>query len=189
MCFNSLQTGKHIQSRFLHLCSFSRRWVSIPFKRESISKADEAETWDIIGSVSIPFKRESISKVHSDIIMDDVSKEFQFPSNGKAYPKKDYADFKSIRVCSFNSLQTGKHIQRVAAGNVKAHHPSLFQFPSNGKAYPKAVTESTSDDGVNRVSIPFKRESISKVNLKGTTTLTKSLVSIPFKRESISKEK
>ena len=37
---------------------------------------------------------------------------FQFPTNGKAYPK-GYKEFVKNRVSiSFNSLRTGKHIQR-----------------------------------------------------------------------------
>ena len=37
---------------------------------------------------------------------------------------------------SFNSLQTGKRIQRVVAGT-RIRALEKFQFPSNGKAYPK----------------------------------------------------
>ena len=37
--------------------------------------------------VSIPFKRESISKVIEKQKALDIIFEFQFPSNGKAYPK------------------------------------------------------------------------------------------------------
>ena len=71
-----------------------------------------------------------------ETIMEDIKK-FQFPSNGKAYPKF------SVDICRlggdcfcFNSLQTGKHIQsKFLTGILK------------------------SEVGV---SIPFKRESISK---------------------------
>ena len=64
----------------------------------------------------------------------------------------------------------------------------MFQFPSNGKAYPKS--ESTEDPGVlwRLVSIPFKRESLSKAECKCHGKSKKhSTVSIPFKRESLSK--
>ena len=112
---------------------------------------------------------------------------FQFPSNGKVYPKKRDITWPS---------RTWE----------------VFQFPSNGKVYPKGrfvidlnntsqvsipfKRESISKD-VNRmpinldqvfVSIPFKRESISKVRRSGNTLCQmRDLVSIPFKRESISK--
>ena len=62
---------------------------------------------------------------------------FQFPSNGKAYPK----------------LFIGT--EPIAAGKA-------FQFPSNGKAYPKKGRGRTAATAV-KVSIPFKRESVSKV--------------------------
>ena len=85
--FNSLQTGKYIQRRRKHMKHSRCCSVSIPFKRESISKG-KFSTHDRLTnlSVSIPFKRESISKALQErsffrILM------FQFPSNGKVYPK------------------------------------------------------------------------------------------------------
>ena len=64
----------------------------------------------------------------------------------------------------FNSLQTGKPIQR---------HNMMQSLPQDAEM----------------VSIPFKRESLSKVQNKVGRTLTQSVagVSIPFKRESLSK--
>ena len=65
------------------------------------------------GIVSIPFKRESVSKDNTpDGPGEDDDHLFQFPSNGKAYPKKTDAIYLPISV-------------------------KKFQFPSNGKAYPK----------------------------------------------------
>ena len=65
--FNSLQTGKYIQSSKPEIVRIADVNVSIPFKRESISK--------------VPNK-----KITEKIIM------FQFPSNGKVYPKKVAAE-------------------------------------------------------------------------------------------------
>ena len=60
-------------------------------------------------------------------------------------------------------------------------------FPSNGKAYPKTTAEGLELPKHVGVSIPFKRESISKGSaVKESITVVS--VSIPFKRESISKE-
>ena len=163
--FNSLQTGKPIQSTPY---SPRPRWnvrVSIPFKRESLSK--EPPTW-----------RDR----------DRLRHKFQFPSNGKAYPKDLFlSNYNQLLAFSFNSLQTGKPIQRektaftfsdetisfnsLQTGKpiqrcVKCVYPPTilgsfnslqtgkpiqrkdrrrvqnrvrckFQFPSNGKAYPK----------------------------------------------------
>ena len=64
--------------------------------------------------VSIPFKRESISKVITIAMgkgTNDQKLKFQFPSNGKAYPKSICAVACDKAGYRFNSLQTGKHIQ------------------------------------------------------------------------------
>ena len=134
--------------------------------------------------------------------------EFQFPSNGKVYPKS-HENRKSLLDFSFNSLQTGKCIQRQtfailmreppqfqfpSNGKVYPKIPSSlfpkrtyyrFQFPSNGKVYPKQRTERNSPER-NHVSIPFKRESVSK-GQEGVNPMLLRKVSIPFKRESVSK--
>ena len=98
--------------------------VSIPFKRESIYKVPKNLRGEICNrSVSIPFKRESIYK---------------------GFIKMD----------------------------LKNRADSLFQFPSNGKAYTKALTaNSTHSDIRKQVSIPFKRESIYKVAIALALTL------------------
>ena len=112
--------------------------VSIPFKRESVSKAPTTTiVWKKPTLVSIPFKRESVSK--EDLLYCWQSFcQFQFPSNGKAYPKTAFAH---------PALQ----------------NPLMFQFPSNGKAYPKAINNTGYLFTHKEVSIPFKRESVSKV--------------------------
>ena len=91
------------------------RVVSIPFKRESISK--EASQWslliEVFKEVSIPFKRESISKAVGFFHQRQRYSLFQFPSNGKVYPKCTSPSRGVIGLCH------------------------VFQFPSNGKVYPK----------------------------------------------------
>ncbi len=138
-CFNSLQTGKHIQRRT------HRKYLPMgPPSFNSLQTGKHIQRFSRGGNVS------------------STSVAFQFPSNGKAYtkiqvgvPKEIVEQFVSIpfkresiykgkstpRASSsslkgFNSLQTGKHIQ------------SLFNFSFF----------SVSSD----VSIPFKRESIYK---------------------------
>ena len=159
---------------------------------------------------------------------------FQFPSNGKAYPKhklpqpkqrprtvsipfKRESVSKGIKYTdeteplnSFNSLQTGKRIQRRLTQRSIPRWILWFQFPSNGKAYPKVLPRTYPRSGEESVSIPFKRESVSKVrsfdegaiktkfqfpsngkaypkgNLGGKSGCREQ-VSIPFKRESVSK--
>ena len=111
--FNSLQTGKHIQRGRTLKVAGTGDFVSIPFKRESISKGVTGRRGDVDPErVSIPFKRESISKVGQPERQHNESKWFQFPSNGKAYPKTLHGCSDEPDDQSFNSLQTGKHIQR-----------------------------------------------------------------------------
>ena len=112
--------------------------VSIPFKREGISKESRYErSFSDTVTVSIPFKREGISKANGNGNKTEITpRKFQFPSNGKAYPKARVFnvpdDFWNL---SFNSLQTGRHIQ--------SRCPRITRKDQ-------------------RVSIPFKREGISK---------------------------
>ena len=109
--------------------------------------------------VSIPFKRESVSKVkvNGTEITFTV---FQFPSNGKVYPKMHPELPPLLQEDSFNSLQTGKCIQR---RQIQLHHRTR-----------------------GLVSIPFKRESVSKGDCRRRLH-GRYRVSIPFKRESVSK--
>ena len=186
LCFNSLQTGKPIQSRCFEFVSSGRNYVSIPFKRESLSKA----------------KAKNDDKGKGD--------EFQFPSNGKAYPKSTPKQQSKESLC-FNSLQTGKPIQR-SIPRLSLVLDTWFQFPSNGKAYPKIIW-TTQKLMITQDSIPFKRESLSKDcrwqrrewtchrrfnSLQTGKPIQRLLygnhisynkwpVSIPFKRESLSK--
>ena len=142
--FNSLQTGKHMCTRWKASCWWQpcscfnslqtgstggsstspRRQVSIPFKRGKHM------------CTSIPFKRESTCaqkptivrckvngfnslqtgkhmctflKMANSVCSDEVV--FQFPSNGKAHVHFNFIFGNThIVICSFNSLQTGKHM-------------------------------------------------------------------------------
>ena len=116
--------------------------VSIPFKRESVSKdTDTGGRGDGCTNqrVSIPFKRESVSKAeYGQRVV--LPSQFQFPSNGKAYPKSPVACLcAGLMIACFNSLQTGKRIQ------------------STSSSWPQTASSI--------VSIPFKRESVSKARL------------------------
>ena len=88
--------------------------VSIPFKRETISKGwiYAAQMMGRATWVSIPFKRESISKVLVGLMWMQT-------------------------INSFNSLQTGNHIQSSMSRLTIKTKLHRFQFPSNGKPYPK----------------------------------------------------
>ncbi len=112
-CFNSLQTGKHIQSQSRHRLIVVVNLFQFPSNGKAYTKvcARGART------------RRNGHK-------------FQFPSNGKAYTKVWREIHKEIKKPQcFNSLQTGKHIQSLER-NI-ATEAEEFQFPSNGKAYTK----------------------------------------------------
>ena len=90
--------------------------------------------------------------------------EFQFPSNGKADPNIRTSRRRRTLLICFNSLQTGKQIQ--------------------------TIRSETYLISAKKVSIPFKRESRSKLIKKIPLYLFYILwVSIPFKRESRSKRR
>ena len=160
--------------------------VSIPFKRESVSKGRQNQGlrwWNI---VSIPFKRESISKVRT------LSKrcmhvwKVSIPFKRESISKVHSSPREQSRKRRFNSLQTGKHIQSfeeypqgistqvsipfkresISKAEFNAaeveHAIEWFPFPSNGKAYPKRSENHEAWRKHGTVSIPFKRESISK---------------------------
>ena len=112
-------------------------------------------------SVSIPFKRESVSKGPDETEEEETDESFNSLQTGKRIQSSELNEVQRAAVDSFNSLQTGKRIQRfsqsvsqflshscfnslqtgkriqriivVAGDNADAG----FQFPSNGKAYPK----------------------------------------------------
>ena len=158
-CFNSLQTGKRITSVkvFGMLFSFFS-YVSIPFKRESVSQAS------LSGDVGL-------------------AREFQFPSNGKAYHKLNL-EKQTLPNRSFNSLQTGKRITSLAKSPIWERFQK-FQFPSNGKAYHKAKTAKRQQTTQVRFQFPSNGKAYHK-NSKIGLRAEDDNVSIPFKRESVS---
>ena len=116
-CFNSLQTGKRIQRVRPVFEFFTFPLVSIPFKRESVSKADKQETLLRANRVTADkFQFPSNGKAYpklTNITTKVFLNQFQFPSNGKAYPKiQCQRRVRPPMGIGFNSLQTGKRIQR-----------------------------------------------------------------------------
>ena len=130
-CFNSLQTGKRIQSL-----------ASALGNEENISCFNSLQTGKRI-------QRENCDDARS---IDGV---FQFPSNGKAYPKQErVGGAKKKGWSGFNSLQTGKRIQREEHRSHRSRYWSVgFQFPSNGKAYPK-ICRNMSSNPVEQFQFP-----------------------------------
>ena len=93
--FNSLQTGKCIQ-RVRKFESCEVRKVSIPFKRESVSKGIVKK---FISLLILQFQFPSNGKCIQSIVDSNLiglGSLFQFPSNGKVYPKADRVCIKHL---------------------------------------------------------------------------------------------
>ena len=137
-----------------------------------------------------------------------VDMSFPFPSNGKAQ-RKEMSNFTKRAFSSFNSLQTGKHSERIedAHNIIKGEYVSIpFKRESTAKGGKQWITNTaflsfhslqtgkhsesapvyTSGTSYVFVSIPFKRESTAKA-FKGRRPVPPNIVSIPFKRESTAK--
>ena len=166
--------------------------VSIPFKRESVSKA----TLGVVMAFSLMvfvFQFPSNGKAYPKWrhgIEDDYSSQpmFQFPSNGKAYPKQNILN-NPVNVKSFNSLQTGKRIQSAFGGSSSAPKNLNVSIPFKRESVSKDREDTPAERRKAVVSIPFKRESVSKVITQTLVGEGETKVSIPFKRESVSKDK
>ena len=138
--FNSLQTGKCIQS-------FERNYaVAVETRFNSLQTGKCIQrTKSSLGSVLrlTPIRFNSLQ-------------------TGKCIQRLlQYRPTKSATK-RFNSLQTGKCIQRDHGTDWICSERVEFQFPSNGKVYPKGKRERSFTRKRRRVSIPFKRESVSK---------------------------
>ena len=113
--------------------------VSIPFKRESVSKERNLLLpVHYRSKVSIPFKRESVSKVGLFLMLGFIIDSFNSLQTGKCIQSNRFPLVFIRDISCFNSLQTGKCIQRR-----RCWHITLILTL--------------------QVSIPFKRESVSKV--------------------------
>ena len=213
-CFNSLQTGKYIQRKMPNIAQqFMNLKFQFPSNGKVYPKVPASTNYSMLKQVSIPFKRESISKEEKNAaVLSRPTLGFNSLQTGKYIQSTRCCSVLSVRF-RFNSLQTGKYIQREFIESIALTHNEEFQFPSNGKVYPKCVRCIPPNALHWMVSIPFKRESISKGVPEGISdavnTCFNSLqtgkyiqsrlgnhphadlfkeVSIPFKRESISKD-
>ena len=138
ICFNSLQTGKRIQSRCLLLwAAGAGRKFQFPSNGKAYSKKHRIRLSSKRSIVSIPFKRESVFK------------------DGLLYFHKGVN-------ARFNSLQTGKRIQRSLTRESLTQLEQGFNSLQTGKRI-QSVSEVLTPQRQTLVSIPFKRESVFKV--------------------------
>ena len=161
LSFHSLQTGKHIWTLAPGDGMVYHKFVSIPFKRESIY--EHIFKWiskNLWWWVSIPFKRESIYERGEKGDCDSRSDSFPFPSNGKAYMNlaraaqernrwKVSIPFKRESISELSELPQARsrwpggvsipfkreNISERIMDLYLLSAEDLFPFPSNGKAY------------------------------------------------------
>ena len=181
--FNSLQTGKWIQSiewMNEHSLDFE---VSIPFKRESGFRVKVKKSLIDKTVVSIPFKRESGFREALKLVESEMNRVVSIPFKRESgFRGIIQMSVQDLYNSGFNSLQTGKWIQRLDKTVKASNADAKFQFPSNGKVDSEKFNPKVSRK-LNLVSIPFKRESGFRAYLL-CSKLSWKTVSIPFKRES-----
>ena len=145
--------------------------VSIPFKRESISKGSRLTVSFSYATMSFN-SLQTGKHIQSQLETAEQNKQrvmnkFQFPSNGKAYPKIKWRDPTMTEQRTFQFPSNGKAYPKWRACKSCNKNQYTFQFPSNGKAYPKMIKPEFENRYL--VSIPFKRESISKGGYRGNS--------------------
>ena len=164
ICFNSLQTGRYIQSIFWMLLQ-----MEILYCFNSLQTGRYIQSQAVLASL-------------------DKFTVFQFPSNGKVYTKKTIKSrecccwwhcFNSLQtgryiqspsstwrqriaVYCFNSLQTGRYIQRLDKSWHIISTCQRFNSLQTGRYIQRLMWMWTQHTTVT-VSIPFKREGIYKV--------------------------
>ena len=138
--------------------------------------------------VSIPFKRESVSKGKRSRPKISASSCFNSLQTGKRI-QSNMRPSCTIKIFCFNSLQTGKRIQRRKGYCESVLYTPGFNSLQTGKRIQSVLEGYISAIKVFKVSIPFKRESVSKVGVRTPNSSLRNQVSIPFKRESVSKVK
>ncbi len=113
--------------------------VSIPYEREGISKVfawSKLRNAGLKGFNSLRTGRH-IQRSHKVIRKSDMWVKFQFPTNGKAYPKPEIGNG-FIRAYGFQFPTNGKAYPKGVKFLPYVEAKTLmFQFPTNGKAYPK----------------------------------------------------
>ena len=110
--------------------------VSIPFKRESLSKAIKFEDGTIINLFQFPSNGKVYPK-HVELLHElGHEPRFQFPSNGKVYPKPAKRGDRKIYL-EVSIPFKRESLSKVGTNDCHYTNKDEFQFPSNGKVYPK----------------------------------------------------
>ena len=140
--FHSLQTGTRITSWLEHTSArrdrISFHSLQTGTRITSQDKQKQQQQHSVTSFHSLQTGKPIQSP--SEELVGLEERVFPFPSNGKAYPKTR------------------------SAGILQPKY-TVFPFPSNGKAYPKEQATANEQVNANEVSIPFKRESLSKETL------------------------
>ena len=158
--FDSLQTGKQIATRHVHIVKNpALDMFRFPSNGKADSNASKVHAEIVAGTFRFPSNGKAYINI-KELQLEESRYWFPFPSNGKAYINI-FRNVLVISLCfSFDSLQTGKHISTQIV---------FIDFQSFRWR---------------NVSIPFKRESIYQ-RYQSKSYDKRTIVSIPFKRESI----
>ena len=134
--FNSLQTGRRIRSSYqFSVIGFRLKKKVVDNLTPLVTDDRQLTTDNHEHSVQTGRCIQRLEELTQALL---VANEFQFPSNGKVYPKKMLLNgmCQDCLYC-FNSLQTGRCIQSHGMLDDLLEITEEFQFPSNGKVYPK----------------------------------------------------
>ena len=133
-----------------------------PSNGKADPKADYGQVVVKLNQFQFPSNGKADPKSTVNNIRKKLWNEFQFPSNGKADPKGSTRTHCHRRQSCFNSLQTGKQIQSRCLRILLSLSLSFcFNSLQTGKQIQSTVAMAYTLRV--RVSIPFKRESRSKV--------------------------
>ena len=138
-CFDSLRSGKCLQSHSGRYGPQNGRRVSIPFDRESVSKEVRQEHHRISNSnkVSIPFDRESVAKAcYSETCLSNERWVSIFDSlrSGKCLQRRKRRTKKFFPTRSFDSLRSGKCLQRMMVSQYTLPKTTGFDSLQTGKS-------------------------------------------------------
>ena len=108
---------------------------------------------------------------------------FQFPSNGKAHGKETFESFSNGRTFSFNSLQTGKHMESETVDRAVTSVGKSFNSLQTGKHMEREQNPDITTNGDSFNSLQTGKHMEREDPEVADFWMTK-YVSIPFKRES-----
>ena len=113
-------------------------------------------------AVSIPFKREGVSKHTCKSLWLNLTRSFYSLQTGRRFQTKIRTVYTRRSTASFYSLQTGRRFQTKEAIMLKIRHEKRFYSLQTGRRFQTTMYGNISRMISAKVSIPFNREGVSK---------------------------